>query len=216
MSDLRISYPEESQTADSPACEGEIGLLNAWLDPIMSHSSEANRWRRFCHNGAIVEYPENVRWMCARCTFCCKDAHTHERCIRILANEVLTICLEAGLREADFSIPFTHSPPYTHEMRKPKGKCYFLQGELCSIYAIRPITCVFYPFFLKRIDDKRFRFDLTPERCRGLGMGSRLRRERFRRLFMLAIERLEGKCDPRGTQFYRSAAGVITLSENKG
>lgn len=156
-------------------------------------------WRTFHHLGTTVEHPENVRWKCVRCTACCRDTSSHKRCVRILADEVSRICRQTGLKAEDFSIPFTHSPPYTHEIRKSNGKCLFLQGGLCSIYSARPITCVFYPFFLSRIDEKRFRFELTPERCSGLGLGHELSREQFRRLFTLAIQRLKTEEEPEST-----------------
>lgn len=149
--------------------------------------------RRFQHLGMTVEYPEKVRWKCVRCTMCCRDTSLRKRCIRILDEEVSRIWVETGLKAEDFSIPFTHSPPYTREMRKLNGRCVFLKDGLCSIYGTRPITCVFYPFFLSRISKQRFRFELTPEKCIGLGMGHEVSEKQFVRLFNLAIQRLKGE-----------------------
>lgn len=145
----------------------------------------------FRSSGAIVEYPASVYWRCTRCTACCQDTSTHERCVRMLPQEVSRICLEAGLESETFSIPFTNSPPYTHVMQKSHGRCFFLKEGKCSIYEIRPITCVVYPLFLNRIDDEFFRFELTPEKCKGLGLGMKLPERYFQRLFKLAVQRLE-------------------------
>jgi len=106
------------------------------------HRGYLARWRRFQHHGMTVEYPENVHWKCARCTMCCQDTPLRQRCIRILAEEVSKICAETGLKVQAFSVPSTHSPPYTHEMLKSNERCVFLKDGLCSIYETRPITCM--------------------------------------------------------------------------
>ena len=155
-----------------------------------THSEQRVRWQCFDHLGMTVQYPDHVRWKCLRCTACCRDTMSHERCIRILDSEVAEICLETGLKVEGFSTSYSDYPPYTRRMKKPDGRCFFLRDGLCSIYAIRPITCVFYPFFLNRIDERGFRFELTPERCSGLGLGREVSRDRFRRLFDLAVRRL--------------------------
>jgi len=157
------------------------------------------RWKRFHHLGMGVEYPEKVRWKCVRCTMCCQDTSMRKRCIRLLDEEISGIRAETGLKAEDFSIPFTHSPPYTHEMRKLDGRCVFLKDGLCSIYDARPITCVFYPFFLNRIDQELYRFELTPEKCVGLGIGHEVSEKQFVRLFNLATRRLKSEDDTEGT-----------------
>jgi len=151
-----------------------------------------HHWQTFRSSGAAVEYPASVCWRCIRCTACCQDTAAHERCVRMLPQEVSRICLETGLESKEFSVLFTHSPPYTHEIRKSHGQCFFLNEGRCMIYEIRPITCIFYPFFLNRIDNTLFRFELTPEKCKGLGLGMNLPERYFQRLFKLAIQRLEG------------------------
>ena len=157
------------------------------------------RWRKFHHLGMTVEYPENVHWKCARCTMCCQNTPSHKRHIRILAEEVSRICVKTGLKAQDFAVPSTHSPPYTHEMLKSNEKCIFLKDGLCSIYETRPITCMFYPFFLNQIGKGRFRFELTPEKCIGLGVGNEIPRKQFLHLFILALHRLKGEDEPEET-----------------
>jgi len=150
-----------------------------------------DRWQSFRYLRVPVDYPTGIHWKCVCCTICCQDTSTHERCVRVLPQEVTRICLETGLKSQEFSVQSAGSPPYTHEMRKSNGKCLFLRRGACSIYNVRPITCVFYPFFLNRNGDTHFRFELTPERCKGLGLGSELTKEYFRHLFTLAKQHLE-------------------------
>jgi len=158
-------------------------------DAVAAQPSQA-RLHSFHYLGMTVEYPDHVRWKCLQCTACCQDTTSHKRCIRILDNEASTICQKTGLKVEHFSIPYEDHPPYTRRMRKLDGRCFFLRDEGCSIYAIRPITCVFYPFFLTRKDERTFRFELTPERCSGLGFGREVSCDEFKQLFCLAVERL--------------------------
>ncbi|GEM_PF-416484 len=144
----------------------------------------------FRYRGAYVNYPTHVRWRCARCAMCCKDTSEHERCIRVLPQEASKISLETKLKPDSFLVPFANSPPYTYLMRKHDGRCCFLEKGNCSIYDLRPITCVFFPFFLNRRSDGGFRFELTQERCRGLALGPTLPEEHFRSLFAHATLRL--------------------------
>jgi Fe-S-cluster containining protein len=146
-------------------------------------------WQRFRHPKGIVEYPTRVRWKCTRCAECCQDTSSHERRIRVLPQEISKITLKTGLRAGQFSTSYPY-PPYTREMRKVSGRCFFLRRGLCSIYEVRPVTCVFYPFFLDHLREGGYRFGLTSERCKGLGLGRELTETKFRRLFSLAMLKL--------------------------
>jgi len=108
----------------------------------------------------------------------------------VLPQEASKISLETKLKLDSFLVPFANSAPYTYLMRKHDGRCCFLEKGDCTIYDLRPITCVFFPFFLNRTSDEGFRFELTQERCRGLGLGPPLPEEHFRSLFALATLRL--------------------------
>jgi Fe-S-cluster containining protein len=81
--------------------------------------------------------------------------------------------------------------PYVYEMRKTRGegKCIFLEGTDCSIYAGRPLVCRFYPFELVTMKDGKPRFFCTVE-CPGIGIGKRLEREYFENLFKRAYDQL--------------------------
>lgn len=168
-----------------------LRLANDNLDTRQNKSIRDTGGRQtFRHCGACVNYPAHIGWRCARCAMCCKDTSEHERCIRVLPQEASRISLRTKLKLDSFLVPFANSAPYTYLMRKHDGRCCFLEKDNCSIYDLRPITCVFFPFFLNRTSDEAFRFELTPERCRGLGLGPALSEEHFRSLFALAALRL--------------------------
>lgn len=70
------------------------------------------------------------------------------------------------------------------------GKCVFLKENHCSIYALRPLICRFYPFELKFDDGKQLHvFDFTVE-CPGINQGDVKGENDFKKLFKLAQERL--------------------------
>jgi Fe-S-cluster containining protein len=82
-----------------------------------------------------------------------------------------------------------------------EGKCIFLEGAGCSIYAIRPLVCRFYPFELTTVKNGKICFLYTGE-CPGIGRGKRLEREYFKNLFNLACEKLRMKDrEPRQLSF---------------
>jgi Fe-S-cluster containining protein len=73
-------------------------------------------------------------------------------------------------------------------MKKTKdGKCIFLKNKLCSIYQIRPLICMFYPFDLKEVRSNKYNFAYTDE-CPAIGKGSQLKMGYFERLFKKFIE----------------------------
>jgi Fe-S-cluster containining protein len=80
--------------------------------------------------------------------------------------------------------------PYVYEMRKNQtGKCVFLNEDFCSVYALRPLVCRFYPFELKPKERGGHLFSFTDE-CPGIGEGKRLTLEEFRDLIREAKDRL--------------------------
>ena len=91
----------------------------------------------------------------------------------------------------DFSAKIDGKFPYCYEMKKTKeGKCIFLKENQCSIYSLRPLICIFYPFELKFDDGKASHiFSFTTE-CPEIGTGRRLDEIAFENLFELAKERL--------------------------
>jgi hypothetical protein len=91
----------------------------------------------------------------------------------------------------DFSVEIKDNGPYAYEMKKSsEGKCVFLKDNKCSIYPLRPLICVFYPFELRFNGGKELHnFDFTVE-CPGINQGKFLDKTDFKKLFGLAQERL--------------------------
>jgi Fe-S-cluster containining protein len=87
-----------------------------------------------------------------------------------------------GLPIKDLALRMEGKEPYSFEMRKIDGKCFFLHGNQCSIYGLRPLLCKFYPFSLETDGNGKFRFQVTSE-CPGLGTGLLLKKPYYERLF---------------------------------
>lgn len=136
-------------------------------------------------------YPENVKFKCVRCGVCCGDTKQKTRRILLLRSEVEKIASFTCRPILDFSVEIEDGDPYVYEMKKSKeGKCVFLKDDQCSIYSLRPLICVFYPFELKFNENKdSHSFDFTFE-CPGINHGKSMTKADYERLFVAARERL--------------------------
>jgi len=134
------------------------------------------------------DYPKGIRFKCEKCALCCGDTAVRVRHIRLLTVEVERIVRFTGKSVDSFAAKVVGFEPYVFEMRKNvDGKCVFLGGNnLCSIYEVRPLICVFYPFELKEVAEGRFVFGFTDE-CPAVGKGCVLGKGYFEKLFVLFV-----------------------------
>lgn len=137
-------------------------------------------------------FPANLRFECNGCGLCCGDTDKKTRHILLLECEAEKIADHTRQPKHDFSVPIAGKAPYVHEMRKSgDGKCVFLKENRCSIYPLRPLICMFYPFELKpRENTELHNFDFTVE-CPTIGKGAVLTKRDFKKLFDAAQERLK-------------------------
>jgi len=141
--------------------------------------------------GVSFDYRKGVSFRCTRCAVCCGDTEIRKRHILLLAKDAETISKAVLKPVESFATEVKVCKPYVYEMRKTgqKGKCFFLKGENCSIYGLRPLVCRFYPFELTATKEGRPRF-LCAEECPGLGRGKMLERVYFEKLFERAYDEL--------------------------
>ncbi len=139
-------------------------------------------------------HPVNLRFECNRCGLCCSDTNQKTRRILLLKSEAEKIAAQTSQPITGFCGEVDGKFPYVYEMKKPsEGRCVFLKNNQCTIYPLRPLICMFYPFELKFNDDKEsYAFEFTVE-CPGIGEGKLLDEADFQRLFDLAQERLTQK-----------------------
>jgi Fe-S-cluster containining protein len=135
-------------------------------------------------------YPEHVRYRCEKCAQCCGDTENRVRSILLLKSDVTRISEKTALRPGAFAEKIAGFEPYRYRMTKtPDGRCVFLRKTVCSIYAIRPLICRFYPFQLNPGPDG-YVFEYTDE-CPGIGKGRRLTRAFFTALFNRFTDAME-------------------------
>jgi Fe-S-cluster containining protein len=120
------------------------------------------------------------------------DTRTHVRRILLLEAEAKHISTVRGKPTEEFTVEVVGREPYAYEMKKTTKdkKCVFLDGNSCSIYAVRPLVCRFYPFQLSKDKGQKYSFSATTE-CPGVGRGEILRKEFFEDLFRQACRNLE-------------------------
>jgi Fe-S-cluster containining protein len=118
------------------------------------------------------------------------DTKVHVRHILMLEAEAKQISRVSLESIEEFAVKVVSFEPYTYEMKKSgEKKCFFLDGNHCRIYSVRPLVCRFYPFQLSRGKGKKYRFSVTAE-CPGLGKGGPLKREFFENMICQACEKL--------------------------
>ncbi len=136
-------------------------------------------------------YPVNILFDCNRCGLCCGDTKQKTRHILLLEAEAKKIASHTSQLIPDFSGEIKDKLPYVYEMKKiSEGKCVYLKDNQCSIYPLRPLICMFYPFELK-FDEKKglHNFEFTLE-CPGINQGKVFHEKDFKKMFKLAQESL--------------------------
>ena len=136
-------------------------------------------------------YPSNLRFECNKCSLCCGDTGQKTRRILLLRSEAQQIATETSRSISNFCTEIFDKSPYCYEMKKSEDcKCFFLKENQCTIYPMRPLICMFYPFQLTFDKDKNVHvFDFTFE-CPAINHGRILCEKDFERLFELARQRL--------------------------
>lgn len=137
------------------------------------------------------EYPEHVRFACERCAICCGDTIERSRSILLLRIEAERLAQKTSMSIREFAEKVENCEPYIYRMRKTaQGKCVFLKEKTCSVYALRPLVCRFYPFQLMNTGNGKFIFDYTTE-CPGIGKGSEMKKAFFAGLFEESADLME-------------------------
>jgi len=137
------------------------------------------------------EYPRSLHFQCTECALCCGDTRSRTRSILLLKREADQISRITSQPVEGFATKIENREPYVYMMRKTAadGKCFFLEENRCTIYEKRPLICRFYPFELTASKDGKYCF-LPTEECPGIGIGGRLKKEYFEKLFKEAYNSL--------------------------
>lgn len=127
-----------------------------------------------------------MRFRCTKCGICCGDTKEKTRHILLLRTEAEQIATATLQPISEFTARIRDKAPYSYEMKKTEdGKCVFLENNCCTIYAVRPLICKFYPFELRMAYRQKYTFFYTSE-CLGINKGPMLSKNYFRKLFRMA------------------------------
>ena len=78
---------------------------------------------------------------CTECANCCRVAT-----VKIIERDVEKLAKRLGVSPAQFVAEYTiEDPEEGRILKRNEGGCVFLEGNLCSVYDVRPHTCVTFP-----------------------------------------------------------------------
>ena len=111
------------------------------------------------------DYPSDLYFECIKCGLCCGDTPIKTRHVLLLESEAKRIAATTNQPIGSFTKEKPQKAPYAYEINKnpANGKCVFLQNNLCTIYAQRPLICRFYPFELSTSSNGTYKFKATNE-----------------------------------------------------
>ena len=112
-------------------------------------------------------FKHGIRFECVRCGICCTgDPGT----VYVTEDEISSIAKFLNItqkqQKRNFLYPFRDS--YSIKERKD-GSCIFYK-EGCTIYPVRPMQCVTYPFWLKNLRNEE-NWKQVEKECPGIGKG---------------------------------------------
>jgi uncharacterized protein len=78
---------------------------------------------------------------CTECANCCRVAT-----VKITERDVEKLAKRLGVSPGKFVVEYTvEDPEEGRVLKRNEGGCVFLEGSLCSVYDVRPHTCVTFP-----------------------------------------------------------------------
>ena len=129
---LRISS-RSSEPARSSGAENQN--FRAWLK---RHNFVERRFK-----AVAQEVEESID--CTACANCCRVATT-----QITDRDAERLSRHLGLKQADFIRDYTiESLEEGRILKRNENGCVFLEGNLCSVYQVRPNTCELFPHLVK-------------------------------------------------------------------
>jgi uncharacterized protein len=78
---------------------------------------------------------------CTACANCCRSAT-----VKIVERDVEKLARRLGISKKQFLAEYTREDPEEGViLKRNQGGCVFLEGNLCSVYDVRPHTCEMFP-----------------------------------------------------------------------
>jgi len=111
-------------------------------------------------NAFDVTVYSNKDFKCNRCGTCCRE----EEVVRVTIIDIFRIAKYLNLAPATFFKTYCNiSDPFKYGYKalyiKTRGGCPFYKENKCSIYEIRPLICVAYPFTHTDLEHSIYKFE---------------------------------------------------------
>jgi Fe-S-cluster containining protein len=98
---------------------------------------------------------------CTACANCCRVAT-----VKIADRDVEKLAKRLGVSQSQFLVEYTRQDAEEGRVlkRDPNG-CVFLEGNLCSVYEVRPHTCLTFPHLTRGAGSLQSRLWEMPDRA---------------------------------------------------
>jgi uncharacterized protein len=96
------------------------------------------------YSGVAIVPIEEVRYICQRCTNCCRWPGF----VRLTNEDIARIAAHLGQSEFDFIQSYTRLRPHRDGLAlkdREDGSCVFLDGRDCAIQPVKPVQCAGFP-----------------------------------------------------------------------
>lgn len=138
---------------------------------IVSEETESVNYRQ------SYFFDQGIEFTCRKCGGCCTG---ESGTVRLTNTEIDSIAAFLGISPAKFCADFTFMHGNIRSLvEKNNGDCVFFQREKgCTIYAVRPVQCKTYPFWVTNLRSLR-RWALACSACPGIGEGRHHSKEKI-------------------------------------
>jgi len=120
--------------------------------------------------GAGHWYGGGLRFSCTRCGNCCTGSGT----VRVDNAEQEAIAAQLGIDTASLRRAYLHplgNREFTLKEKENTDCIFFVRGEGCSIYSVRPRQCRTWPFWRSNLASRRHWLSAASS-CPGMNQGT--------------------------------------------
>lgn len=115
-------------------------------------------------------YADGLDFKCTACGACCTGAPGY---VWVEPADVERLAKHKGIDAKTFTRLYVRRVGRRLSLKeRSNGDCVMLEGERCSVYAVKPTACSTFPFWDEVLESKET-WEATKERCEGIGQGDR-------------------------------------------
>jgi Fe-S-cluster containining protein len=129
---------------------------------------------------------KRFRFECTRCGECCRKPGV----VYLGRGEAARLAAHLGMEELVFRARYVTRYSEDEEAIEVPGDtdgCPLLDGDLCSVEAVKPNQCRAYPFWPELVEDPEA-WELEKAACEGIGRGRVWRRREVEEMMLLELD----------------------------